>query len=372
MNAALKTVKITVVVNRQLSRSVMGTLFAAGVDGIHVKSGRTSFIEEPDGIGSLFSGKRLGNDPVEILTCFVGPDYEEPLLEHIATRFSFNTPGRGSVFSQQVVCLNAHELFRLDQILSVPPGDPVQLFRELQGICCIVQRGEGDGITRKCLDMGASVPVTTYGTGSGVRDKLGLLRITIPAEKELVNLVMSEYDIDSIMELMIREGHLDEPGKGFVYQYPVKLGIIDTRISRGRTGQVASIEQMVSTLDSLTGGMEWRRSRFENERTKSRYYLTDLVELSLSCDEGFGPPLMQAAMDCGAAGGTISKLKYRTPEEGRHGISPTREICRMIVDANAVESICAALEEAKGFGDEAHGILYSSPVPKAFTFIPKK
>ncbi len=61
-------------------------------------------------------------------------------------------------------------------------------FKELKGITCIVQRGEGDRIAKISLNTGASVPITTHGTGSGVRDKLGLLRITIPPEKELINL----------------------------------------------------------------------------------------------------------------------------------------------------------------------------------------
>lgn len=372
MSEYQKKIKITIVVNRAIAQSVLTELNAIGINKIYEEAGRTSIIEEKEGLLSIFSRRKLGDDPVEIISFFITEEIEEAILNYIAVKYDFKTPGRGTVFSNDIKWIKSHDLCLENSSANLPSEKKAYLFKELKGICCIVQRGEGDNIAKIALETGASVPVITYGTGSGVRDKLGLLRITIPAEKELINLAMSVYDVDSVMEMIISEGKLDEPGKGFTYVYPIKQGIVNTKISRGKTGQAASMEQVVSAIDALQGGMKWRKSRFESEASKRRFFLTNLVELSLICNEGYSIPLMKAAMEAGAAGATISKLKYRSNVGETDKIPATREICKMIVGASLIPAITEAIAQADGFSDEMHGLMYSLPAPKAFTYIAKK
>jgi hypothetical protein len=81
---------------------------------------------------------------------------------------------------------------------------------------------------------------------------------------------MSRFDIDSVLELFISEGKLDEPGRGIAYVYPVYQGVVNTKITRKKTEQAASMEQVVSAIDSIKGGMEWRKSRLEQPNVKKQ------------------------------------------------------------------------------------------------------
>ena len=41
--------------------------------------------------------------------------------------------------------------------------------------------------------------------------------------------------------------------------YPVKLGVLNTEITRRMSGHAAGMEQVITAIDHLTGGMKWRR-----------------------------------------------------------------------------------------------------------------
>jgi nitrogen regulatory protein PII len=369
MSQCPNEVKITIIVDRQISESVINELSSLGINKFYIEVGRSSILDEREGLGSFLSKRRLSNSPVDKITFFISAEIEDSLLNHISIRFDFNSAGKGTIFSNDIVWIKSHELcFGNTQVNDIAVKEKAYMFNELKGLCCIVQRGEADNIARICLESGAGVPIITFGTGGGLRDNLGLLRITIPAEKELVNIIMSEYDIDSVMEMIIEQGQMDEPGKGFVYMYKVKRGIVDTRISRGRRGQLASVEKIVSAIDSIKGTMEWRKSRLESGKDKRRHYFKNFSELILICDEGYSIPLMKAAMAVGATGSTISQINYHSECDEDCIIPPNRELCRMVVSESQVSAITEAIEKTGGFGDKMHGILYMIPAPKAFTY----
>ncbi len=368
MNQCPNKIKITIIVDRQDSEVVIDELISLGIKKFYTEVARTSILEEKSGVRSFLSRSKLGYGPANKITLFVSEEAEQGLLSYLSTRFDFNTPGKGTIFSNDVGWVKSHQLcLENKQINDVILEEKAYMFGDLRGLCCIVQRGQGDNIARICLEAGAGVPSITFGTGGGLRDKLGLLRITMPAEKELVNLVMSKYDVESVMETIIEEGKMDEPGKGFIYAYQVKKGIVDTKISRGKRGQLASMEKIVSAIDSIKGTMEWRKSRLERRKNKGRHYLKNLFELVLICNEGYSVPLMKAVMAAGATGSTICKINYHGEfnEVGR--IPSNRELCRMVVSKELVPAIAEAVERAGGFSDEMQGFLYMIPVPKAFT-----
>ena len=374
-----KVSRITAVIFKSSAPGVINALRGAGIKNIQVEIGRAPVLEERKGIFSLFGGgdARLANDPVEIISFLVDPFREADMIALVAEKARLNISGMGMVYSEELVLARTHELCG-SNIAEVgrPIPRPENLYTELVGICCIVQRGQGDEIARVVLESGACVPTITYGHGTGVRDKLGLMRITIPAEKDVLTLVMSAYDAEMTMELMIAAGKLDQPGRGFIYVFSVKQGIISTRITRGASGAAANMEQIIGALDSLKGGMEWRRRGAETK--EDRDFLRGLVDLSIVCDEGRAGNLVGAAMDVGASGATISKTKYLGPaiestglaaDRGR--VSPAREVCNLIVGQNQVDDIVNSLEKNGAFDDETHGTVLTYPVPRAFTFLKK-
>jgi nitrogen regulatory protein PII len=367
-----KVSRITAFVNRNISKEILDSLKEVGVIDLHLAAARSPVIEERKGIFALLPGRDLVDDPLDIISFLVARKAGDSILNLIIEKGQLNLPGRGSVYSEEIDLGMAHELCQENK------PDPFEIekapLHKLTGICCVVQRGQGDSIARVALDTGICVPSLHFGVGTGVRDKMGILRITIPAEKEVINIATSPFDAEIVMKMMIEVGKLDQPGKGFIYLYPLEQGIINMKVTRGEHRHAASIEQIVAAVDHIKGGAEWRRrsGTVEKTREKSMDYLTDLVDLTLLCDGGTGTDLVNVAMSAGAPGATIARLKHVRPQDSPLSeVSPAREACSMIVSNNEVESILNALEEADAFADCCHGQIQLRRVQKAFTYFGK-
>jgi nitrogen regulatory protein PII len=316
--------------------------------------------------------------PADMVVCFVSQEQGQDVAQLMIAGGDLATPGRGSVLIEHGIIRRAHDLCApsvLHTADSPSIDDGINLQSELTGICCIVQRGEGNDVARIALDTGTCVPAVTFGHGTGVRDKLGLLRIAIPAEKEIVHLAASSYDADIIMNMIIDEAKLDQPGKGFIYLFPLEAGQIDMKVFRGMPKHAASVEQIITAVDEMKGGSQWRAragTAHIGEGTV-RTFLRDLVSLSFICDEGRGDELVRTAMDAGAPGATTGRMSYMGREQAKPGgISPAREKCSMIVHLSQVDAIIDAMIEDGAIDDRTHGIFFTSPVPRAYTFIGRR
>lgn len=89
-------------------------------------------------------------------------------------------------------------------------------------ITCIVQRGMADTIVDAAQDAGAQGATVYYARGSGVRERLGVLGLTVEAEKEVIMIVVASDQVDRIFESMYVAGKLDTPGMGFIYVSPLE------------------------------------------------------------------------------------------------------------------------------------------------------
>jgi nitrogen regulatory protein P-II 1 len=98
----------------------------------------------------------------------------------------------------------------------------VVVLTEVALITCIVQKGMADTIVRASRDAGAQGATVYYARGSGVRERLGILGVAVEAEKEVVNIVVANDQVDRIVEQMVLAGKLDTPGMGFLYVTPLE------------------------------------------------------------------------------------------------------------------------------------------------------
>lgn len=89
-------------------------------------------------------------------------------------------------------------------------------------ITCIVQRGCADELIRAAQEVGAQGATTCYARGSGVRERLGILGVAIEVEKEMINIVVANDQVDRVFERMYLVGQLDTPAKGFIYVTPLE------------------------------------------------------------------------------------------------------------------------------------------------------
>lgn len=89
-------------------------------------------------------------------------------------------------------------------------------------ITCIVQRGLADAIVKAAREAGAQGATINYAQGTGVRERLGLLGLTVEVEKEIINVVVAADQADRIFDRMYYAGRLDTPGMGFMYVTPLE------------------------------------------------------------------------------------------------------------------------------------------------------
>ncbi|MDP6704990.1 MAG: P-II family nitrogen regulator [Alphaproteobacteria bacterium] len=89
-------------------------------------------------------------------------------------------------------------------------------------ITCIVQRGNGDRIVRAARDAGAQGATVHFAKGTGVRERLGILGVAVNVEKEVINIVVSSDQVESVFESMYLAGNLDTPGMGIMYITPLE------------------------------------------------------------------------------------------------------------------------------------------------------
>ena len=88
-------------------------------------------------------------------------------------------------------------------------------------ITCVVQRGLGDEVVEAATEAGAQGATVYYGQGSGVRERLGILGLAVEVEKEIVNILVAEDQIDAVFERIFVAAQLDTPGMGIMYVTPV-------------------------------------------------------------------------------------------------------------------------------------------------------
>lgn len=84
-------------------------------------------------------------------------------------------------------------------------------------ITCVVQRGKADDVIDAARGAGAQGATAYYGRGTGVRERLGIMGLTVEAEKEVITIIVANDQLDHIFEKMYLAGELDLPGMGVIY-----------------------------------------------------------------------------------------------------------------------------------------------------------
>lgn len=374
MNTPIKINKITCEIFKTLAPLITKTLTELGIENTHVHTRRALALREKNSFRFLPATTELDEDASEVFEFYTPIDQTKNVLNELIQKANLGEPGRGSIYAEEVDVINpANHNFHSTSIKQAKASTDATILTKLAGISCIVQRGQGNEIARFALETGTNVPTISYGIGTGLRNKLGLLRITIPAEKEIITIIISDHDKEEIMNSLIDVGRLDKPGRGFISTFPVGMGIINSKIFRGKQKQAATMEQIISAIDTLQENTEWRK-RTANTDGASIYlrkYLSNLVNMTLICNEGKGMDLANEAMAAGSGGATISKVKFVSLTDKKAPVSPAREAVSMGISPASVQNIITALEKAKAFEEETSCIIETKPLPKACTYLGK-
>jgi len=90
-------------------------------------------------------------------------------------------------------------------------------------VTAIVQRGNAEGVVQAARRAGAQGATIFYARGTGVRQKhLGILGITVSAEKEVVYIVAPSDQADRIFEKIYVASNMDTPGMGMIFMTPLE------------------------------------------------------------------------------------------------------------------------------------------------------
>ena len=84
-------------------------------------------------------------------------------------------------------------------------------------ITCVVQNNLAETVLEAAKNSGAQGATINYARGTGVRERLGLLGVTIDEQKEVIRIIVSKEQSELIFETMYLAGQLDKPGKGIMF-----------------------------------------------------------------------------------------------------------------------------------------------------------
>lgn len=315
--------RITCVVSNLTHQKIIEHLTKLGICRIFVENGRNvrEFIKKrPFGLPG--KSLTLHDYPVEVFRFTVSRENAQDVVRYLIDSLELHIPGHGMIFSQDLVEFSKFQppVVRIpEQYLKNPPSHDYTLLDKMAYVNCVLSvPGSGENLAKIALDLGICVPFVTNGYGTDFRDNLGLIRVTISPEKEIVHLVMPEQDTDSIIRLLIEEGGLNRPGRGFIYRTPVSFGLLDTRMRIGRQEYAASIEQIIAAIDQLKAGTGWRKRLdvLDKEKIDKRFLVpSDNCELLVISEEDRIEKIIEAGLDAGATGATTTRVKRLVADE---------------------------------------------------------
>lgn len=373
MQTPIRAAKVTCEVYRSVSAQAEAALRALQADHVLVHGRRMVVLHERAPLPFLPPTTRLEEDPAEAFEFYLPLQQVRGALLGLARELRLFGGGRGAIFAEEVAlwCPAGFDPCNARLAIGEAEPRPGERLSSLSLLNCVVQRGQGNDIARRALEAGSSVPSIGFGIGTGVRNRLGLLRVAIPAEKEIVSLLVDAQDTDESLQALVEAGRLDQPGRGFVGAYPALIGVANPKSFRGPQRHGATMEQVISAIDDLTLGAEWRRRSVgaAGEPRAGRRWLKDLVNFTVNCNEGRSDALVAAAIAAGAGGATISKAKLFSPGGAQVAVSPAREVIDLGIAAGAVDGLLQALGEA-GAGDREWGcFVETKALPTAFTYV---
>ncbi|MDR0553956.1 MAG: hypothetical protein LBG76_04055 [Treponema sp.] len=305
---------------------------------------------------------------------YVPSKFEQGVMHRIAEATDLRMGGRGCIFAQRIslkrgmpLVFNEEKLEALCGSDNKPPPANYVL------ICCTVPRGVGDSLSAAVLELGVCVPIVSFGAGMGLRDKLGLLRITIPVDKEILWFLVPRSDAELVEKTLIPRAHLDVPGHGFLYKIFVHAPVVNLRVRQGRRVHAATMEQVIAALDEVQGSSDWRRigtkkressgaGKNKTESEKGLFFIGEDDEVDL---------FRRTAMEHGARGATLNHLEmhsYSARAQGQTNESHSREFCDIIISAALEEDILAHIDKSGLFDSQRSCILKLVSVEMPVTF----
>ena len=84
-------------------------------------------------------------------------------------------------------------------------------------ITCVIQKDCAEPVLEAAKNAGAQGATISYAQGTGIRERMGLIGVTIDEQKEVIRIIVSKEQSNLIFEAMYLAGQMDKPGRGIMY-----------------------------------------------------------------------------------------------------------------------------------------------------------
>jgi len=369
--------KIRIDIHEALLPTLLELVSALGIQDALLQNARSVQIKRKQGfLSGLRSNTSFLEQAYPNLSFYVEKHKSRAILQTIAHGCSLEMPGRGSASCSQVQLYCPAPIAKL--IRAIPgaheQAEPGALLHNLVGIEVVVPRGDGNNVAKAAIGIGTCVPCIAFSQGTGFRNRLGLLRITISAEKEAIVFVVPDHDAENVIQTLIEEARLDQPGKGFISAYPIESAILNTRTKTGKQTHAASMEQIITAIDTLNGNTLWRR-RFDRNldgQNGNIPFFRNMTSLVFTAPADMTATLATAAMLNGAPGATSTKVHSawfaKTRQTSLELKSQTLESTTLVISENMQQAITTIIIDAGAELFQQSGMLEIQQRPLAWTF----
>jgi nitrogen regulatory protein PII len=322
--------------------------------------------------------------PEQEMLYFLAPNSEaDTLMEQIVMVGKLRLFGAGAIFAvpcRELSCSADFPLWKPGQYRFESVDFDIKFKTGLVALFHVHDRAAATPISRAAIKAGAQGATITFVRGFGLRDRLGLLRVTKSHDKEMITVVVDEYDRDAVFEAMATAGRVGQPGRGLVFELPVSKGLTNLASVFQPSKHSASIQQMVRAIDDLQGGTEWRASSLLTHNaagaaafaTRGKPANKDLRMLNVICQRKDSGALTSFLLDTGVSGASVSHWRYTDDSCGQTlgGLRINREVAciSLILPAAAVPVCRENLQQFASEHEMRELCFFTHTIPAARTF----
>lgn len=321
--------------------------------------------------------------PEQEILHFIVPDQEaDRLMEQIVLVGKLQLYGAGSIFAtpcDELVCADDYPLWTPGKYRFESTSFDIKFKRDLTALIHTTDRGTAEPIARAAIKAGAQGATITYVRGYGLRDRLGLLRITKKHEKELITVVVDEFDLEAVFQAMAQAGRVEQPGRGFIYHLPISKGLTNLASVFQAKKHSVSIQQMVRAIDSLHGGTQWRANqllvhdpRAREFSADSRGVSKDLKVLNVVSQRKDSETLLKRFLDQGVSGASVGNWRFvdANSMQTQGGLRINREFgcVTLVLSPQKIDELLQVFQEAVTAGDMKSTCCFTHCVPVVKTF----
>jgi nitrogen regulatory protein PII len=371
---------VTAILPRQSAGGVLAEVLSSGGAHAMMMSARGTMMQ-----GSWLKSLLPSLSPEREILQFIVPDQiVKRLMEQIVMAGKLHQFGAGSIYASPCVSLSANHDFPLwsPEVYQFESSSFDISFKSgLTAVTHITDRDAADPIARAAIKAGAQGATITFIRGYGLRDKLGLLRITKRHDKELITVVVDEVDLDPVFRAMSQVGRVDQPGRGIIYQMPISAGLTNLSSIFQPKKHSASIQQMVRAIDELKGNSDWRANQLLFYDQKSSPFdpglrtidkgLKILTVLSRRKDSS---TLLDLILEHGVPGATVGNWRFYEADAGltKAGKRLNREFgsINLITSPSKLPALRSLLADAISSQQMDETCVFAQDIPLARSFAP--